>query len=466
MDDLVFALILRSGQFPGYRWRLTNITSDIVTVLTLVSTSFTSLSPPRQPNRLAVLGLQMQALDLPLSMIPEAAAPFVGQRLQRQPPGRGLRSSVPGDDGAGTSTLVWNLPPPPDERCAAERSSDGSGRDALAAGRLGRQALHAVRASSPISNSEITTSPSHPSSLAPPPLLLSAAWRSICTVAIPQLQAMLRQTRVSMALVMVMSAISLEAGDVWEARRGLKRQPLAPEAGNRKHAANGITEQQVQNHAARATSLVRHVASLHELFASSPSGLPDEAAVMGLLRELRVARIQAAAREMLQARLRRLQTPAALSSSAAGSSHKESVGASSRSALGLPSLMLRKRGTAARGIANPSTGAGFSPIEEPSADGHDDELGAAGAPSAAAASILEQLASRAQQYSRGFAALSANRRAARKQQQAVVTAAVVSGPAGIPALPSRRPRGGMKARRQAQAHLDKEMWKKSLQSLA
>ena len=464
MDDLVFALILRSGQFPGYRWRLTNITSDIVTVLTLVSTSFTSLSPPRQPNRLAVLGLQMQALDLPLSMIPEAAAPFVGQRLQRQPPGRGLRSSVPGDDGAGTSTLVWNLPPPPDERCAAERSSDGSGRDALAAGRLGRQALHAVRASSPISNSEITTSPSHPSSLAPPPLLLSAAWRSICTVAIPQLQAMLRQTRVSMALVMVMSAISLEAGDVWEAKRGLKRQAQAPEQGSRKHVAE--TTEQTQERVARAASLVRHVASLRKLFASSsPGGLPDEAAVMGLLRELRVARIQAAAREMLRVRLKRLQTPTASFAAAAGSSEKGSVGASCRSVLGLPSLMLRKRSTAVHSAADLSTDVGFPPGEEPAADGHD-ELGAAGAPSAAAASILDQLASRALQYSRGFAALSANRRAARMQQQAVVTAAVVSGPAGIPTLPSRRPRGGMKARRQAQAHLDKEMWKKSLQSPA
>ena len=142
------------------------------------------------------------------------------------------------------------------------------------------------------------------------------------------------------------------------------------------------------------------------------------------------------------------------------------MGASLRSALGLPSLMLRKRRAAARSAdpADPSAEACPLPGEELSADGKD-ELDAAGAPSAAAAATLAQLESHAQRHSLGFEALAASRLAARRQQQAAAAAAV-SGPAGIPALPSQRLKGGMKARRQAQAHVDKEMWKKSLQSLA
>ena len=417
--------------------------------------------------RLAALGLQRQALAQPLSVIPEAASPL-GSHWQRRLPG-GICSPVPEHNEAGTptpTTSIWDLPPLPDERGVNEHSSDGSGSGAQMTGRMGRQARQAVRAS-PVITAEVTTSSPPPrpplsSSLAP---LLPAAWRSI-RKAVPQLQAMLRQTRVSMALVMVMSAISLEAGDVWEAKRGLKRrQPQVPEQGNSEGATNTNATELTQEYVARAASLVRHVASLRELFASSPSGLPQEAAVMGLLSELRVARIQATAREVLRVRQRRLQGPA-IASATAPNSNKELVGASLRSALGLPSLMLRKRRAAARSVGpdDPSAEACPLPGEEPSTDGKD-ELGAAGAPSAAAAATLAQLESRAQRYSLGFEALAASRLAARRQQRSAAATAV-SGPAGIPALPSRRPKGGMKARRQAQAHVDCEMWKKSLQSLA
>ena len=416
--------------------------------------------------RLAALGLQRQALAQPLSVIPEAASPL-GSHWQRRLPG-GICSPVPEHNEAGTptpTTSIWDLPPLPDERGVNEHSSDGSGSGAQMTGRMGRQSRQAVRAS-PVITAEVTTSSPLPrpplsSSLAP---LLPAAWRSI-RKAVPQLQAMLRQTRVSMALVMVMSAISLEAGDVWEAKRGLKRrQPQVPEQGNSEGATNTNATELTQEYVARAASLVRHVASLRELFASSPSGLPQEAAVMGLLSELRVARIQATAREVLRVRQRRLQGPA-IASATAPNSNKELVGASLRSALGLPSLILKRKAAARSVDPDPSAEARPLPDEEPWKEPWKDELGAAGAPSAAAAATLAQLESRAQRYSLGFEALAASRLAARRQQRSAAAAAV-SGPAGIPALPSRRPKGGMKARRQAQAHVDCEMWKKSLQSLA
>ena len=409
------------------------------------------------------MGLQRQALAQPLGVIPEAAAP-PGSLWQQRLPG-GICCPVPEHNDAGTpTTSIWVLPPLPEERCVKECLSDGSGSGALMAGRLGRQARQAVV------TAEVTTSSSPPPPR-PPPLtsslgpLLPAAWRSI-RKAVSQLQAMLRQTRVSMALVMVMSAISLEAGDVWEAKRGLKRrQPQVPEQGNSEGATSTNATELAQQYVARATSLVQHVASLRELFASSPSGLPEEAAVMDLLSRLRVARIQATAREVLRVRQKRLQGPAASSASVSDSNKQELVGASLRLALGLPSLMLKRKAAARSVDPDPSAEARPLPDEDPWKEPWKDELGAAGAPSAAAAATLAQLESRAQRYSLGFEALAASRRAARRQQRSAAAAAV-SGPAGIPALPSRRPKGGMKARRQAQAHVDCEMWKKSLQSLA
>ena len=124
---------------------------------------------------------------------------------------------------------------------------------------------------------------------------------------------MLRQTRVLTALVEVMSAISLEAGEVWEARRRLKRllKITAAEGrwqrgdegsgGNNVGSASSIrqgagTEKQRGVAAARSASLIQHVASLRGIFLSAPGvdGQPEEAAVMALLSKLKIAGIRRA----------------------------------------------------------------------------------------------------------------------------------------------------------------------------
>ena len=323
--------------------------------------------------------------------------------------------------------------------------------------------------------------------------LLPAVWRGIGQ-AVPQLRAMLRQTRVATALVMVMSAISLEAGEVWEARRRLKKLlKTAEETADRQRKDNGgseglavaarsspkdaaVVEEQRVAAAARATSLCRHVASLRSLFLSSPGGQPEEEAVMGLLSELKVARIRAAARAALH-----ISSARQLSASAGGG------GSPLRhmSALGLPSLALRKR------IASPKTSASSSEAssaersltaaEEASMVTDDDtsinggsDLVIAPLPTAAAtAELLVQVETRAQKYLAGFGAISRRFAAAAASSfrpQDVAAAAAV--PVGIPALPPRRkltssrPKGGMKARRQAQAQVDEKTWKATSRLLA
>ena len=138
---------------------------------------------------------------------------------------------------------------------------------------------------------------------------LSAVRRSIGQIE-PQLQTMLRQTRISTALVAAMSAISLEAGAAWEARQRLKRllKITAAEARWQLGDANNVggsayavpatpsrqstgTEKQRSMAAAQSSTLLQHMASFRDLFQSAPDGQPEEEAVLALLGNLkRVAR--------------------------------------------------------------------------------------------------------------------------------------------------------------------------------
>ena len=140
-------------------------------------------------------------------------------------------------------------------------------------------------------------------------LPLSAVRRGIRHV-MPQLQMMLRRTRTSMALVEAMSAMTLEAGEVWEARRQLKVTAAAE--GQRQRGGDGrsasaihpsstasshqgaAVQKQRDEAAARSASLLQHVASLRELFRTAPKGEPKVEAVMALLSDVKAARIRRA----------------------------------------------------------------------------------------------------------------------------------------------------------------------------
>ena len=142
---------------------------------------------------------------------------------------------------------------------------------------------------------------------------LTSVRRGIVRVA-PQLQAMLHQTRTSTELVMVMSAISLEAEKVWEARQRLRKsinvtavEKQWQQGSDRGsggstsavsnlswHSACAAVEKQRATTAARSASLLQHVATLLELFRLAPGGQPDGEAVTALLSELKAARIQRA----------------------------------------------------------------------------------------------------------------------------------------------------------------------------
>ena len=375
--------------------------------------------------------------------------------------------------------------------------------------------------------------------------LLPAVWRGIGQV-VPQLRAMLRQTRVATALVMVMSAISLEAGEVWEARRRLKRLLKVTAAEERWQLQSGgdiggsaavvhttdvhtssqqgaDIQKQRDTAAARSASLLQHVASLNELFLSVFDGQPEEEAVMALLNELKVARIRTAAREAFGIRQQRLSVQPA-----------GTRPAPVKSALGLPSLALRKRVAPPKASASSSEASLGPPTEADkelpasiTAGGSEEDLLApSSAAAAATAAILGQLESRALLYSRAFESFSArffnaaataasaaagggaeslevavaqqqqqmeshasrylagfgavSRRFASRQLQLAAGSpgpppaeAVVAAPLGIPALPPRKkkqskpkPKGGMKARRQAQAQVDVKKWKTTSRLLA
>ena len=115
-----------------------------------------------------------------------------------------------------------------------------------------------------------------PASCAAPSLPLSAVRHGIRQIE-PQLQTMLRQTRTLTALVEVMPAISMVAGEAWEARRRLKRrlkitacsgwqrgdEGSGSNAGPRTTSSRqgAGTEKQRGMAAARSASLIQHVVS-------------------------------------------------------------------------------------------------------------------------------------------------------------------------------------------------------------
>ena len=478
------------------------------------------------PSHRRLAALQQPAFGRPLSAIPEAVSPRGAGNL---PPGSRAGSPLLLGGSRGSTPSSVESPPSLDW---GDREITSLGEEDAGEG-----------PQLPLAATSVAADAASP--------LLPAVWRGIGQV-VPQLRAMLRQTRVATALVMVMSAISLEAGEVWEARRRLKRLLKVTAAEQRWQQGDDVGSSAVAVHttgvhtsdphsagiekqrdtaAARSASLLQHVTSLNELFLSALDGQPEEAAVMALLSELKVARIRAAARGALGARQQRIDSASNGPASGMGP-------AAPRSALGLPSLALRKR------VASPKTSASFSSetgaaellLEETDKElpvltaGDDDLLSEMSSSAAAAtAAILGQLESRALKYSRafesfstrlvnaaaasaaaggavslevamaqqqqqmesrasrylaGFGAVSrrfASRQPPPPQQQGAPGAALAgpeaaaAAPIGIPALPPRKkkqapskpkPKGGMKARRQAQAQVDEKKWKATSKFLA
>ena len=239
--------------------------------------------------------------------------------------------------------------------------------------------------------------PSEPGNSAAKDVSLTSVWSSIQLV-VPQLKAMQAQQRTSMALIKVMSAITLEASDVWEAER--------------------------------VESLCRHLAALQELLSSDT--LPEESAVLGVLSDLKVSRIRTMAK-------------AALSYKQLKATAKKGVSnLTFRSALGLPSLQLRKKETKVKAV------------DDRAADG---EAGEGSVPPMMSPAILEQVQLRAAQYTSGFSAIA--KRHASRQAAVAAKAASVSCPTWLPALPKQRPKKAMNARHRAQAQVDEATWKAS-----
>ena len=352
----------------------------------------------------------------------------------------------------------------------------------------------------------------------PASALLPAVWRCIGRI-VPQLRGMMRQTRVSMALVMAMSAIGLEAGDLWEARRKLRRHlqvaaaeqrwggPSTGGSGKRELREESAFKDLRDTVASRATVLQHHTAALGYLLvpsSSSPDGLPKEEDVLALLKEVKVARIRASAKIALGLR----RPLPALSSSFA---------LSAKPVLGLPVLSLRlsKTQTLPSAITSPEHPIAEVGFQLGDLCDQDDNADAyiPGAPSAKATAALGQLEhsvlvyshqashkdgaemtilrpevshpaptgpedvqGRKLRYLASFKEMTERVRKGRHRQLAASPATTSidkwASPAphkpagGVTALPVRKPKGGMKARRRAQAQIDESKWKKTSALLA
>ena len=291
---------------------------------------------------------------------------------------------------------------------------------------------------------------------------LPAIWRGISQV-VPLLRAMLRQTRISTALVMVMSAISLEAGEVWKARRQLKQLPKVVAAGERsqrddesdgdgnevptffhmssQQLASGDktqrdrrgTEEEQQRASAQLASLLQHVASLRQLFLSAPDGQPEEAAVMALLSDLKASHTRVAATEDPSAASRRRRPPRLLvpsSSTAATAAILGQLELQALRYLRAPEYYSTRFNTAAGAIAAATSGA--MPLKV-----------------AVARHQKHQQVSEfhAEEY---LARLGVALHGAPPRPPPLQ-------PMAMPAITRRAP-GGMKARRQAQAQVDEGKW--------
>ena len=222
-------------------------------------------------------------------------------------------------------------------------------------------------------------------------------WRSIGNV-VSQMKAMQQQISVSAAILKVMSAISVEASEVQEARRKMKED--LDRAGHNVKAELGASVARVQLDK-RLSCLREQVTCLQDLLASER--LPNEQEVLEVLSKLKVSRIKTIA------------TAALSFNSLKPTANKDTKSLTFRSALGLPSLKLRKRDVKAIGA--------------PSGDLSMDT------PTPVSSAVLEDIEARALQYSSSFSAFAlahASRRASLPRKTGQET------PMGIPSLPKQR----------------------------
>ena len=222
-------------------------------------------------------------------------------------------------------------------------------------------------------------------------------WRSIGNV-VSQMKAMQQQICVSAAILKVMSAISAEASDVQEAKRKIKDR-----SGHVAKAEIGASVTRVQLEE-RLSCLREQVASLQDLLASERP--PSEQEVFEVLSKLKVSRIKAIATAAMSFKRLKPMTD------------KDTKSLTFRSALGLPSLQLRKRDVKA-----------VSEDKGPSVDlGMD-------TPTPVSPAILEEIQARALQYSSSFSSFAsahANRLAG------IPLKTGKAAPMGIPSLPKQR----------------------------
>ena len=253
---------------------------------------------------------------------------------------------------------------------------------------------------------------------------IPTVWRSIGSV-VSQLKSMQQHICVSSAIVKVMSAILVEAADVQETKRKIK-EDLAREG--RKSVASEASGSQAQL-GKRLSDLLKQVDALQELLSSDRP--PSEQEVLEVLSGLKISRI-------------RTMATAALGFKRLKASASKGIGSLTyRSALGLPSLQLRKREKKA-GNENVD-------VDMPSEDLC---LGKS------APEILEQVQARALQYSKTFSAIALRHvrsRAGHSQGSSQVA------PIGIPSLPQKHK---MKSKQRAQAKIDEATWKASCSVLA
>ena len=223
---------------------------------------------------------------------------------------------------------------------------------------------------------------------------VALVWRSIGNV-VSQMKAMQQQISVSAAILKVMSAISAEASDVQDAKRRIKeRSGLVAKA----EIGGSATRVQLDE---RLSCLREQVASLQDLLASERP--PSEQEVLEVLSKLKVSRIKTIATAALS--FKRLK-PA---------TDKDTKSLTFRSALGLPSLQLRKRDVKVAGEdKGPSVDLGMD------------------TPSSVSPAILEEIQARALQYSSSFSSFGLNRHASLPRQSGQAA------PMGIPSLPKQR----------------------------
>ena len=207
---------------------------------------------------------------------------------------------------------------------------------------------------------------------------LPAVWRSISDV-VSQMKAMQQQVNISAAIHKVMSAILTEVAEVLEVKRKIKEDLAKGGRNLETELEASIARTKLGN---RLSDLRQQVAAMQELLASDRP--PSEQDVLDVLSKLKVSRIKTIA-------------AAALSYSRFNST-ADKGSKTIRSALGLPSLQLRRREAKTIG-------------EEFSAEG---PTGGLDSPLPTAPDVFEQIQARALRYSSSFSAV-ASRYASRQQ---------------------------------------------------